>query len=415
MFELQGKYNMAKVFTDNADSETVSQIMRVLNQEFAAGSQIRIMPDTHAGAGCTIGTTMTIHGKVVPFMVGVDIGCGMETVLLKDKHIEPQQIDRVIHKNIPAGFEIREKAHAMAEQTTIEKLRCAEEVNLDRGYKSIGTLGGGNHFIEIDRDDEGRYYLVVHSGSRHIGKQVAEFYQKEAEIQRKLGGSSRREFIALMKSQGRQKEIQKELKSLPADVSGIDRSLMFLEGSLLDDYLHDMAITQEYAGVNRKCIVREILKNSGLKAEESFTTIHNYIDIENKILRKGAISAREGERVLIPINMRDGSLICTGRGNPDWNFSAPHGAGRLMSRSAARSAITMSQYKKSMEGIYSTTVSESTLDESPFAYKPIEEIIANIQDTVLIDKIIKPVYNFKAAESDTPFSRKKKLAREKGR
>ena len=397
MIELTGKHNTAKVFTDNVEQEAISQIITLLNQEFAAGSTIRNMPDTHAGAGCTIGTTMTIQDKVVPYMVGVDIGCGMETVLLCDTHVELQKLDKAIHEKIPSGFNVRKSAHEMALSTRIHNLRCAKHVNIDRAYSSVGTLGGGNHFIELGRDDDGRIYLVIHSGSRYLGKQVADFYQNAAVQQRKQDTKAAQDLIADLKSKGKEKEIQKRLKKLP--VSEVSKTLSWLDGQLLEDYLHDMAITQEYADINRKCMAREILKAAGLKAEDSFSTIHNYIDIEHGILRKGAISAREGERVLIPINMRDGSLLCTGKGNPDWNWSAPHGAGRIMSRRQAKENITLTQYKESMQGIYSSTVDKSTLDEAPFAYKPMEEIVANIGDTVDIVATIKPLYNFKAADA----------------
>ncbi|MFV0400660.1 MAG: RtcB family protein [Oscillospiraceae bacterium] len=397
MLELTGKYNTAKVFTDNVEQEAISQIITLLNQQFAEGSTIRIMPDTHAGAGCTIGTTMTIHGKAVPYMVGVDIGCGMETVLLRDKHVELERLDKTIHEKIPAGFSVRKEAHEMAASTRIHELRCVKQVNLDRAYSSVGTLGGGNHFIELDKDDEGRLYLVIHSGSRNLGKQVADFYQNAAVQQRKQDSKAAQELIADLKAQGKEKEIQKRLKKLP--ISQVTKTRAWLDGALLEDYLHDMAITQEYADINRRCMAKEIVKAAGLKVEEQFTTIHNYIDIENGILRKGAISARQGERVLIPINMRDGSLLCTGKGNPDWNFSAPHGAGRLMSRRQAKESITLTQYKETMKGIYSSTVDRNTIDEAPFAYKPMEEIIANIGDAVTIDKIIRPLYNFKAADA----------------
>jgi RNA-splicing ligase RtcB len=396
MIELKGKYNTAKVFTDNIEQEAISQIINLLNQEFVCGSQIRIMPDTHAGAGCTIGTTMTITGKVVPNLVGVDIGCGMETVLLADKHVELQKLDKVIHEAVPAGFDTRRDSHPYMEEINLAELYCAGHVNLGRAELSMGTLGGDNHFIELDKDDEGRFYLVVHSGSRNLGKQVADYYQKAAakNLERRRNDASR--LIAELKSQDREKEIQDELHK--REYLKVDRTLAFADGELFRDYIHDMIITQHYAMLNRKAIAKEIVKGMKFKVEDSFTTIHNYIETDTMILRKGAISAKAGERVLIPINMRDGSLVCTGKGNPDWNQSAPHGAGRLMSRSAAKESITLSQFKASMEGIYSTTVNKSTIDESPFAYKPMDEIIDNIADTVDIVKIIKPVYNFKAAE-----------------
>lgn len=396
MIELQGKHNTAKVFTDNIEKEAVSQIINLLNQDFVSGSQIRIMPDTHAGAGCTIGTTMTITDKVVPNLVGVDIGCGMETVLLKNSHIELQQLDRVIHEHIPAGFSTRDKVHPFMDEINLAELRCADHVNLNRAELSMGTLGGGNHFIELDRDDEGKFYLVVHSGSRNLGKQVAEYYQKAAarNLEKRRNDSTR--MIAELKAQGREQEIEDALRQ--REFIKVDKNLAFAEGTLFNDYIHDMAITQHYAVLNRRAMVREIVNKMKFKVIDSFTTVHNYIEMDTMILRKGAISAKAGERVLIPINMRDGSLICIGKGNPDWNQSAPHGAGRLMSRRAARECITLSQFKDSMKGIYSTTVDKSTIDESPFAYKPMEEIISNIAQTVEIIKVIKPVYNFKAAE-----------------
>ena len=278
----------------------------------------------------------------------------------------------------------------------LAELYCAEHVNLNRAELSMGTLGGGNHFIELDKDDDDRLWLVVHSGSRNLGKQVADYYQKAAfkDLETKRGERSM--LISKLKQEGRQTEIETELqkqKSLK-----VDKSLAFAEGVLFDNYIHDMAITQRYAQLNRKAIVREIVKQMKFKVEDSFTTVHNYIETETMILRKGAISAKAGERVLIPINMRDGSLICICKGNPDWNYSAPHGAGRLMSRTAAKGCITLTQFKASMEGIFSSTVNKSTIDESPFAYKPMEEIVANITDTAEIVKTIKPVYNFKAAE-----------------
>ena len=376
MLEIQGKYNTAKVFTYNIEPTAMSQIHNLLNQSFVEGSKIRIMPDVHAGAGCTIGTTMTITTKVVPNMVGVDIGCGMETVRLKDKHIELNQLDKAIHKYIPAGFSIRDTAHHYADMVDLTALRCAKHMRLDRAALSIGTLGGGNHFIELGKakavspsnDIDGALFLVVHSGSRNIGNMAAEWYQKKA--------------IADLKD----KKVN------------IERSLAYAEGRLMDDYLHDMAILQRYAEVNRKAIIKELEKRVGFKVLESFTTTHNYIDLESRILRKGAISAKKGERVLIPMNMRDGSLICMGKGNPDWNFSAPHGAGRIMSRSTAKEKITLTQFEQAMEGIYSTTISRKTIDEAPFAYKPMEEITAHIGDTVEIEAHITPLYNFKAAE-----------------
>ncbi|MDR2547824.1 MAG: RtcB family protein [Lachnospiraceae bacterium] len=368
MITLQGTYSTAKLFTDTAEAVTINQIEQLLNQEFTKGSQIRIMPDAHAGMGCTIGTTMTITDKVVPNLVGVDIGCGMETVELLDKRIELEKLDKSIHHHIPAGFKVRKERHHFANDIDLTTLRCAKHVDLGRAGLSIGTLGGGNHFIELGADESGTLFLVVHSGSRNLGKQVCEYYQRKA--------------VELVKGSGKI----------------IDRTLAYLEGTPFDDYLHDMAIVQHYADINRKAIVRELEKRVKLRISAQFSTVHNYIDLEMMILRKGAISAKKGERVLIPLNMRDGSLICLGKGNPDWNFSAPHGAGRIMSRTAAKAQITLTEYEKSMQGIYSTSISRKTIDEAPFAYKPMAEIIANIGETVDIISTVKPLYNFKAAE-----------------
>jgi RNA-splicing ligase RtcB len=368
MIELQGQFSTAKIFTDTAEASAISQIQHLLDQPFVEGSTIRIMPDTHAGIGCTIGTTMTISDKIVPNLVGVDIGCGMETVLIMDKTVELGQLDKAIHQHIPAGFEIRKSPHQYNEEIDLTALRCSKHMNLNRAVLSIGTLGGGNHFIELGKDEGGQLYLVVHTGSRNLGKQVCDHYQGLA------------------------------AKSLGRKGKGADRVLAYLEGPLFEDYLHDMAIVQRYADWNRKAIVKELEKRLKFKVIDQFTTVHNYIDLETMILRKGAISAQVGEQVLIPMNMRDGSLVCIGKGNADWNCSAPHGAGRIMSRSAAKGQITLTQYEQAMQGVYSSTVNRSTIDEAPFAYKPMEEIVANIGDTADIIKIIKPIYNFKAAE-----------------
>jgi len=396
MIQVRGKYNTAKIFTDNVEEAAMAQIIELCNQEFVKDSIIRIMPDTHAGAGCTIGTTMTISDKIVPNLVGVDIGCGMETIKLKNKDIDLEKLDRVIHEYIPSGFDIRKKKHPYADKVDFAHLVCKESVNLERAELSIGTLGGGNHFIEVNKDETGQLYLVVHSGSRHLGKQVAEFYQELGYRELVKNNEYISELIKELKAQGREKEIQQEIKKVkPVKIS---KQLAYVQGKSYNDYLNDMKIVQKFAVLNRKAIVDEIVNRMEFEVIEQFTTIHNYIDLDSMILRKGAISARSGEVVLIPMNMRDGSLICIGKGNKDWNYSAPHGAGRLMSRSKAKEVISLEEFEKSMEGIYSTTVNRSTLDECALAYKPMDEIIANIQDTVDIINIIKPIYNFKAAE-----------------
>ncbi len=398
MIILKGKYNQAKVFTDSLDKETQLQIENLLDQSFIKESQIRIMPDTHAGAGSTIGTTLTITNKVVPHMVGVDIGCGMETLLLKDTHIELEKLDKTIHKLIPAGFSVRKNPHNMASEVTIEHLKCKNQVKMNRAYLSIGTLGGGNHFIELAKGEDERFYLIIHTGSRNLGLQVADYYQRKAVLyQQKTTEKGKSLLMESLKTQGKEKEIQKKIKNLPLP-EGMSKSLAWLEGEEMEDYLHDMAITQHYATINRKAIAHTLVKAMGFKVENSFTTIHNYIDLEENILRKGAISAKEGEEVLIPINMRDGSLLCVGKGKKDWNYSAPHGAGRIMSRKEAKETITLKAYKDSMKGIYSSTVNKATLDEAPYAYKPMEEIINHIEPTVTIKQRLIPIYNFKGTE-----------------
>lgn len=400
MFELNGKYNTAKVYATIIDDVSSRQIIELCSQKFAEGEKIRIMPDVHAGAGCTIGTTMTVSDKIVPNLVGVDIGCGMETVRLKETHIELQKLDKLIYAKIPSGFNIRSKPHRYAEKIDLAKLRCFERINADRAEKSLGTLGGGNHFIEADKGSDGSIYIVIHSGSRHLGLETAKYYQNEG--YRQLNRSSQKEInelIAEMKAQGREKQIQKELKKLEnVKRTDIPKHLAYVEGKLFDDYIHDMKIVQEYAMLNRQAMMDEIIKGMGLHVTEQFTTVHNYIDTENMILRKGAVSAQAGEKLLIPINMRDGSLICIGKGNPEWNCSAPHGAGRLMSRSEAKQSFTVSEYKKQMNGIFTTSVNQRTLDECPMAYKDMNAILDNIGETADVADIIKPIYNFKAGD-----------------
>ena len=402
MIEIRGKYNEARIFTDVADSASIAQVQQLCDQEFAAGSRIRIMPDIHAGAGCTIGTTMTITDKVVPNLVGVDIGCGMETIRIREKRLELQKLDRLIREKIPSGFSIREKAHRYFSQINLNELCCARHADLPRAERSIGTLGGGNHFIEADRDDEGNLYIVVHSGSRHLGVEVAGYYQEAGyRMLNRADASSAEALIARMKAEGRKKEIQKELKKLKNQKrTSIPKALAYVSGELFEQYIHDMKIVQHFAMLNRQAMMDEIVGGMKLHVEEQFATIHNYIDTDAMILRKGAVSARAGERLLIPINMRDGSLLCVGRGNEDWNCSAPHGAGRLMSRADARQSFTVSEFKKQMAGIYTTSVSRATLDECPMAYKGMQDILDNIGPTAEVVKIIRPIYNFKAGDGD---------------
>ena len=402
MIEVRGKYNTAICYTQELESGACGQILEVCNQEAFQNSKIRIMPDVHAGKGCTIGTTMTIVDKVVPNLVGVDIGCGMYTVYLGKVEIDLANFDEAAH-SIPCGRQVWEGRQARFDLT---QLRCYRNLkDSKRLERSLGTLGGGNHFIEIDKDDNGDVYLVIHSGSRNLGTQIAKIYQNLA-ISLNLGKEEyfreREALIASYKSKGLKKELQKALKDLEQSFRAkrptMPADLCYLYGSFMDDYLHDIAICQDFARENRELMAKILLEKTGLHPISAFQTIHNYIDVEERILRKGAVSAKEGELLLIPINMRDGSLICRGKGNPDWNYSAPHGAGRLLSRSMAFEQLTMEEYQAQMAGIYSTCIDPTTLDESPMAYKSMDEILANIGPTADVLTRIKPIYNFKAAE-----------------
>ena len=400
MITIRGTHNTAVCYTPELEELARQQIQAVCDRPEFAGCKIRIMPDVHAGMGCTIGTTMTIRDKVVPGMVGVDIGCGMETVELAEREIDFDRLDACIRREIPFGREIRGEPHSLHTEIDLTRLRCARQVNLDRAVRSIGTLGGGNHFIEVDRASDGRLYLVVHSGSRHLGTEVAGFYQEEG--RRALWGGASHQIQAVitqLKAEGRFQEIQKTITALKQEHTlDIPKDLAYVEGPLFADYIHDMKLTQRFAMLNRRAMVDVILRGVGLTPVDAFTTIHNYIDTDAMILRKGAVSAGAGEKLLIPINMRDGSLICIGKGNAEWNCSAPHGAGRLMSRRAALSALSMAEFRREMQGIYTTCVLPDTLDESPMAYKPMEEIVAQIGPTAEITARIRPVYNFKAAD-----------------
>lgn len=402
MIEVKGKYNSAKIFTDNVDSGTIGQITALLNQQSIEGSKIRIMPDCHQGAGCVIGTTMTIQDKIIPNLVGVDIGCGVHVAKLIEKRIDLPKLDSTINKEIPSGFSIRNTSHKYLQNINIESLHAHKfnAINLNRAELSLGTLGGGNHFIELDEDTDGYKYLVVHTGSRHLGKQVAEYYQDRAWDRLKNDNRAKliQDKINELKQLGRQNEIESTIKNIKSTTENIPHELAYCDEDLFSMYIEDMKITQQYAYWNRKAIIDTIVKLMHLHIEDEFETIHNYIDTDNMILRKGSVSAQVGENLIIPINMRDGSLICVGKGNPDWNYSAPHGAGRLFSRSQAKQNFTVSEFKKTMKqaGIYTTSVNADTLDECPMTYKPINEIIENIQDTVEIKSVIKPIYNFKA-------------------
>lgn len=365
------------------------------------GSQIRIMPDVHTGKGCTIGTTMTVTDKVCPNIVGVDIGCGMYTVKLEDLHLDFEKIDEVCHY-IPSGLDTW---GGRIERFDLTGLRCYRALqNAKRLERSLGTLGGGNHFIEIDKDTDGTCYLIIHSGSRNLGKQVAQIYQQLA-IDLHSGKEDyfirRDEIIRTYKAAGRRKEIQTALDNLEleydAKIPDVPADLCWLYGKFLEDYLHDIEICQKFACRNREKIAEIILERTGMRSVDTFHTIHNYIDTRKMILRKGAISAYAGEKVLIPINMKDGSIIAVGKGNPEWNYSAPHGAGRVMSRAMAKNTLSLEAYKDSMEGIYTTSVNEGTIDEAPMAYKSLDDIMDAVQDAVDIVTVIRPVYNFKAS------------------
>lgn len=391
MLEFKGKYTEAIVYTDNIEQSCISQIYDFLNHEAFKDLKIRIMPDVHAGKGSVIGFTSNIEDKIIPNIVGLDIGCGVLTVKLAEKEIDFEKLDNTIRQLIPSGPNTRSKYHSNVSKLKLEELKC-EDISLERAKLSLGTLGGGNHFLEINKDPEGNLYLSIHSGSRYLGKQIAEYYQDLA-YQVLAYDDQVEKTIKKLKAEGRHKEIQKTIKKLIPVT--INKELAYLTGSNKDAYLHDMNIVQEYALLNRDTMAQTIIESMGLTVVESFHTTHNYIDIESNIVRKGAISAKEGERLVIPISMKDGIIIGTGKGNPDWNYSAPHGGGRILSRSAAKKQIKLDDFEESMKGVWTTSVNEQTIDESPFAYKSINDIIQYIGDTVDIECIAKSVYNYK--------------------
>lgn len=365
---INGKYTQAKVFTDDMEPYARAQLQMICDNPVSAGSRVRVMPDVHPGKVGTIGLTMTIRDRVIPHLLGVDIGCGMTCVVLKAKRLEFQKLDTVIRERVPSGFQIRQKAHRMSDSFDMEKLYCYRNINQGKAELSLGTLGGGNHFIEVDRDEEGNLYLIVHSGSRHLGKEITEYYvDRGARLLRENG----------------------EEAPYP---------MTWLEGEMMEEYIADVSTAQEYAQLNREIILAEILKGMKLKEANCFSSVHNYIDILSgeRILRKGAISARAKERVIIPINMRDGVILGVGKGNPDWNESAPHGSGRIMNRNEVKEHFTVSAFKNDMKGIYSTCIGEDTLDEAPFAYRPMDKLLEAVKDTVTVTHVLKPVYNFKA-------------------
>lgn len=392
--------NEVKIFGDICETEALDQIKKLSDFEPYRASDIRIMPDVHAGKGCTIGTTMRIGEAVTPNLVGVDIGCGMYVVPLGKVSIDLAELDAVVNDKVPSGFNIHEKAKTLF--FDLRSLHCKGSINMDMAQRSIGTLGGGNHFIELNVDDEGNKYLVIHSGSRNLGVRICGHYQRIAERRCDLKHEVRKRIIEDLKAQGRENEIQSTLKTMK---NIVDKDLAYLIGDDMNDYLHDMDIAQRYAMLNRETIARLILTEFAYVVDKTaavpFHTIHNYIELtlgRKPLLRKGAVSAYNGELLIIPMNMRDGSLICLGKGNPDWNYSAPHGAGRLMSRKKAKELISMSEFEQTMNGVYSTSVCEDTIDEAPQAYKPMQSIVDAIGETVEIVKIIKPIYNFKAKQ-----------------
>ena len=396
---IYGKYTNAIIYTDVVNQEALDQLQMICDQEFTEGSQIRLMPDIHAGTGCTIGTTMTIGDKIVPNLVGGDIGCGMLTVCIGHQEIPLEQLDQLIYQSIPAGRAMRTVPHPVNDEIDLQDLRCVSAVRLDRAQLSLGSLGGGNHFIEADIDENGNKYLVVHTGSRYLGQAVAKFYQAAGYEQMQMEGvRTSQDVIAELKAQGREREIETALADFRIQKNEINvpSYLAYVSGQLFEDYIHDMKIVQRYSCLNRKAVMDTILNSLHLYETERFETIHNYIDTDSMILRKGAVSAKKGERLLIPINMRDGSLVCTGKGNPEWNYSAPHGAGRLYSRKAAKEKFELEEFAEQMEGIYTTSVCTATIDEAPMCYKNMNDIVDNIGPTAEINAVIRPIYNFKA-------------------
>lgn len=386
------KGNETLIFAKTFEYDALDQIKRLINFEAYQDSKVRVMPDAHPGKGCTVGTTMTITDKITPNLVGVDIGCGMLTVKLQNTDVDLKKLDKVIKTKIPSSFNVHDTSKC---NFNFSELRCKKFVDIERASLSLGTLGGGNHFIELSKSEkDGSFFLVIHSGSRKLGGDTCKYYQDKAILSAYELDEAKVEMIERLKKEGREKEISAKLKKVK--VPKKNKELAFLQYSDFDDYMNDMSIVQQFAITNRKTMADIILSEAKLQEVERFETIHNYVDFNRMILRKGAVSAEKGEILLIPINMRDGSLLCVGKGNEDWNYSAPHGAGRLMSRKKAKESINFKDFKKSMHNIYSSSVVESTIDEAPQAYKSIDEIREAIADTVDVIDVLKPVYNFKA-------------------
>lgn len=401
MIEITGKYNSAVVYADKIDPETKTQIATLLRQPVLADSKIRIMPDTHTGRNCVVGLTMTIvRKKVIPAFIGADIGCGMRVAKIAESSIDLPKLDRLIHENIPGSSKIRNDLHPLASAIDLSKLHCAGSINSDRAYHSLGSLGGGNHFIELGRGQDGAVYLVIHSGSRQLGSDVSTFYKEEAyrDLVKKAKKTIRSHYSETEDDMEYSLHNYKAANRERNCKTPIKIEYAYAENRIFDDYLDDLAIVQDFAQLNRQAMEEVILDGMGLHRIDGFDSVHNYIDPKSMILRKGAVSARFGERLIIPLNMRDGSLICKGLGNAEWNHSAPHGAGRSCSRTDARHAYTVESFTEQMQGIYSTTVSADTLDECPMAYKSADRIVPLLTGTAEIMEIIKPIYNFKAGK-----------------
>lgn len=397
MIDINGEHGSARIFAENPDEETLKQLNELVNLPIARDANIRIMPDAHAGYGVPIGTTMKITDKVVPYFIGVDIGCGMLVQKLEEKELDFEKLDKSIHKHVPAGFNVNNKPHRYADIVDISRLKCWNHIdNHNKHRLSVGSLGGGNHFIEIDKDENGDLYLVIHSGSRNLGKQIADYYQNKAYESIKLARDDEKlAAVSFLRSLGRKKEIPETLESMKP-LFDITKFNAYLTGELMSDYLHDMEIAQRFASNNRYAIADTIECGMRFNVVDDFETIHNYIEMDTMMLRKGAVRAECGEKLIVPMNMSYGSLICIGKGNPEWNNSANHGAGRTSSRKQAKKDISLEQYKESMSGIYTTSVCSDTIDEAPMAYKDADSIINLMKDTVEIISIIKPVYNFKS-------------------
>ncbi|HRT03787.1 MAG TPA: RtcB family protein [Candidatus Diapherotrites archaeon] len=402
MIVVKGKYAEAKIFTDNFEPGLLEQIISVLDNIVSENQTIRIMPDCHVGNGICIGYVSTFSDKIIPSFVGVDLFCGMLVQKLKNKNIDFEKLDKILHNYVPSGFSIHNRPHRFSNLIDLTKLKCYPYLkNYKKFELAIGTIGNGNHFFEIDKDDEGNYYSVIHTGSRNLGKQVADYYQKKAYENLVNNNKEKNNLISKLKAEGNEQYIQKEL--LKIEKMHINKNMAYCEGELMKDYLYDMAICKQYAELNRKAIADIIQRGMNWKIVEEFETLHNYVDIENKILRKGAVSAKKGEILYIPMNMSWGGIIAKGKGNEDFLYSAGHGGGRKMSRKTAKEIVSMDDYKKSMEGIYTTCVNEGTIDESPMAYKDPEQVLKDSQDTIEVIKRITPLYNFKASEKNKKY------------